>query len=200
MKFKIFLLIVLFSSNLLYAQTKKGNILVSGSTGLQLLNSNIKTSYNGKTTKTVTQNTLTILPSAAYFLIDNLAIGLAGNYTNTSNIYTTGNIESSISTLLIPVAIFFLPIEGKIKPFAQIGAGIMNFTDKSIPKTGSNHVTSFSGICLNSGAGLAYFLKENISFNFGLSYTNSNLTNVDDDKSKLKQGNFGSNIGISIFF
>ena len=78
--------------------------------------------------------------------------------------------------------------------------GLASATEKYIPKTGSDQKSSSSGLAANLGAGIAYFVKENISLNFGLSYTMVNTKDGDDSKSKTKQGNFGSNIGIAIYF
>lgn len=200
MKLKSFLLIVLLSSGSLFAQTKKGNIFVSGGTGLQFIGSNNKIIYDGKTVDSETQNTLSISPSGAYFVIDNLAVGLNSNITNTTIVYESGDKESVTTSTLLPTAVYFFQLEGKIRPLAQIGAGFMKYTIKDIPKIGSNDVNSLSGICFSFGGGIAYFIKENISFNFGLSYTTANLTDVDDSKTKMRQGNFSSNIGISIYF
>jgi opacity protein-like surface antigen len=71
--------------------------------------------------------------------------------------------------------------------------------NKWIPKTGSNDKTSYGGLTINGGAGVSYFVKENISINAGLSYTNGKLKNKDDDNEEQRSSMFGGSIGISIF-
>ena len=56
-----------------------------------------------------------------------------------------------------------------------------------------------SGLALNFGGGVAYFINEYMSFNFGLSYTMANLKDSDDSDYVQKQGNFAANVGVSIF-
>ena len=57
-----------------------------------------------------------------------------------------------------------------------------------------------SGLAINFGGGASYFINDFISLNFGLSYTMANLKDIDDSNSEVKQGNFGSNIGIAVYF
>jgi outer membrane protein len=199
-KLLFLLLIVLVSSSTIFSQTKKGNFELSGGTGLQFISSNLKFISDGTTTDKTTMSSLSFLPSFGYFIIDNLAIGLAGNITTNTQKYEDGDKDVSTSTLIFPAALYYFPIAGKIRPIAQIGVGLASQTQKYVPKTGSNEKNSASGIAFNFGGGISYFMKENISINLGLSYTLANLTDSDDNTSKLKEGNFGSNIGFSIFF
>ncbi len=57
-----------------------------------------------------------------------------------------------------------------------------------------------SGLAFNLGGGIAWFLKENISVDAGLTYTLATLKDSDDSKSKTKEGNFGVNAGFSFYF
>ena len=85
----------------------------------------------------------------------------------------------------MPNIIYYFPIEGKMKPMAQVGYGIFSNSGYPISK-GSN---------LKIGAGLAYFVKSNISFDFGLSY---NILKYKDSTKKINT--LGSNVGISVYF
>ena len=183
-----------------YAQTKKGNILLAGGTGLQFISSNVKYVYDGETEDESNTSQFSIVPSFAYFVQDNLAIGLTSTINISTYKYDSGSKSISNSTMLIPTVIYYFPMEGKIRPIAQVGVGLSSQTEKYIPKTGNDEKESYSGLAINIGGGFSYFIKENISLNFGLSYTKVTLTDGDDDKYKIKQGNFGSNIGIAVYF
>lgn len=189
-----------FSSDNIHVKTKQGNIVLAGGAGLQFTNSNLKYVYDGETQESGTINSFTVMPSLAYFVIDDLAIGLAGTITSSTTKYEEGDKDISNSLLIIPTAIYYFPIEGKIRPLAQVGVGFSSQTSKYVPKSGSDNKSSASGLAVNFGGGFAYFVKENVSFNFGLSYTMVTLTDGDDNKAKIKQGNFGSNIGIAVYF
>ena len=196
MKKSILLLLLIVSSFTIFAQTEKGNIELSGGAGFQFISSHLKYVNDGVTTGEATTNSFSFLPSIGYFVIDNLAIGLAGNFTSSST-KEEGDADKSISTsiLIIPTAIYYVPMDGKIRPIIQIGAGLTSMSQKY-----GSEKSSASGLAINFGAGIASFIKDNISINFGLSYTLATLTDKDDNKSKLKEGNFGTNIGFSIYF
>lgn len=183
-----------------FAQAKKGDFVLSGSSGIQAISSNAKYIYDGKTNTEDKTTTLSFTPSFAYFVVDNLAIGLASNLTSTIDKEEAGNKYVSSSTMIIPTFLYYFPVEGRIMPIVQLGAGLVSQTFKYIPKSGNDEKMSASGLVLNFGGGVAYFVKEHISLNLGLSYTAINLTDGDDNKSKMKQGNFGTNVGLSIYF
>jgi len=197
----LFLLLVgLIVSSTAFAQTQKGHLFVSGGAGLVTTFTSQKYVYDGESGDNTTGISITLLPSLGYFVADNLCIGLAGNITNNSSKDESGDKYVANQILITPEVIYFFPVDGKVKPIAQIGVGIASMTEKYVPKDGDNEKYSYSGPNFNIGAGIAYFVKENISFNFGLSYTKVILTDGDDSKSKLKQGNFANNLGIAIYF
>jgi outer membrane protein len=183
-----------------FAQTKKGNFVLSGGAGLQFSSSSVKYVYDGETQGKGTISSFSFVPSIAYFVIDNLAIGLNSTFTSSSNKSESGNKDITTSILFIPTAIYYFSMEGNIRPFAQLGVGLSSQSNKYVPKSGNDDKTSASGLATNFGGGFAYFIKENISLNFGLSYTLVSLTDGDDNKSKMKEGNFGSNLGLAIYF
>jgi outer membrane protein len=199
MKKLLVLLVVLLTASAIFAQTKKGDFVLSGGTGLTSIFTSSTPVYDGQSGDKTKGSSISFLPSFGYFVIDNLAIGLTGNIAHNAYKYEDGDKDVMNSILILPTAIYFFPIDGKIRPLAQIGVGIASQTYKYIPKSGSNEESSSSGICFNIGVGISYFIKENISFNLGLSYTRATLTDSDDNKYKEKQGNLGCNLGISVF-
>ena len=198
---KLLMVVVVFTmATASFAQTKKGNFVLSGGTGLQFTSSNSKYSYDRETGSENKSSSFSVTPSAAYFIIDNLAIGLTGTISSTTNKQVDGDKYVSNSAMILPTVLYYFPVEGKIRPIIQVAAGLYSLNTKYIPQSGSNDKSSASGLALNFGGGIAYFIKENISINFGLSYTSVSLKDSDNSKSKIKQGNFGSNIGLSIYF
>ena len=193
------LFIVISLAEETFAQTKRGNVFVSGGTGLQFTSSSVKYVYDGETQAKSTVSSISFAPSIAYFVIDNLAVGLTGNINSGTNKLENGDKYITNTTLIMPTALYYFPIEGKIRPIVQLAAGLSSHTEKSVPKTGADTNSSAAGLAFNIGAGVSYFVKENISINFGLSYTLVSLTSG-DNKSKMEQGNFGANIGLAIYF
>ena len=193
---KILFLAFLISANSLSAQTTKGKLVVSGGVGLQFISSNLKTVYDGKTDEEAKINSFSISPSFAYFIKDNLAIGLLSEFTNTKSEVDGVEKLKTGNTIIAPTAIYYFPVEGKIRPLAQIGIG---YASLNVKEEGKDKL-SYSGLSLNFGGGVAYFIKENISFNFGLTYSNNSMKNADDEKEKLKQANLTTSVGISLFF
>jgi len=183
-----------------FAQTTKGSFVLSGGTGLQFTSSKVKSVYDGETQGEGTISTFSFVPTFGYFVIDNLAVGLTSTITSSTQKEEGGDKYVTSSTMILPTALYYFPMEGKLRPIVQVGIGFTSQADKYVPKSGSDDKTTSSGLAINFGGGVSYFIRENISLNFGLSYTKVTLTDGDDDKSKMKQGNFGSNIGLAIYF
>jgi len=181
-----------------YAQTKKGNIVLSGGTELQFNSSNEKYIYNGETGSEYKMSSLSLSPSFAYFLADNLAIGLTGTIEFTTNKHQGGDKYVSNSSTILPTVSYYFPVEGKIRPIVHIAAGLFSQRTRYIPISSSDITTSRSGFAFNLGGGIAYFIKENISIDFGLSYTSYKLSGSANVENK--QTKFGSDIGLSIYF
>jgi outer membrane protein len=194
-----FLFAVLVASISSYGQTSKGNYIVSGSTGLQFLSSNTKNVYDGQTQNELDTKTFSFNPSVGYFIIDNLAIGLSCNITSTKYEPNEDNYSKSASTLIAPTVMYYFPVDGKIRPFAQLGLGLQSVTNK-VKGSYSEDKQTLDGLAVNVGGGVSYFVSKYVSIDLYLSYTKSNLKDTDDEKFKIKQGTFGSNIGISVFF
>jgi len=199
---KFFLLaIVLVSANVILAQTEQGKYVVSGATGLQFISSNIEYEYDGESQGDLTQTSFSFMPSVGYFVIDNLAIGLAANFTSTTQ-KDQGSKYTNKSTMILPSALYYFPVAGNLKPLVQVGAGIMSTVSEGdfSGQYFESYKQEASGLALNFGGGAAYFINENVSLNFGLSYTMANLKHGDDSDFVQKQGNFAGNVGLSVYF
>ncbi len=197
MKKVFFLAITLAFTNVIFAQTEQGKFVLSGATGLQFISSNVDYEYDGQSQGDVTQSSFSIMPSISYFVMDNLAVGLSANFSSTTQ-KDEGDKNTVSSTMLLPTAIYYFPLEGQFKPLLQFGAGLMS--TKAKQSYDFNTIEDkMSGLALNFGGGAAYFINDYVSLNFGLSYTMANLKDSDDSDYVQKQGNFAANIGFSVF-
>ncbi|MDP3359597.1 MAG: outer membrane beta-barrel protein [Lutibacter sp.] len=196
---KFFLLaFLLVTTNVILAQTEQGKYVVSGATGLQFISSNIEYEYDGQSLGDITQTSFSFLPSIGYFVVDNLAIGLAANFTSVTQ-KDLGAKFTIKSTMILPSALYYFPVSGNLRPIVQVGAGFMSIVSEE-DYDYQSYKDEASGLAVNFGGGAAYFINEFVSLNFGLSYTMANLKDSDDSDSVQKQGNFAGNVGLSVYF
>lgn len=167
------------------------------------MSSNTKNVYDGETLNEYDTKTFSFNPSAGYFIMDNLAIGLSFNITSSKTEIDDENYNKSTSTLIAPTAMYYFPVDGKIRPFAQLSIGLQSVTNKAKTPSGmynSEYKQTLNGCGVNIGGGVAYFVSNYVSIDLCLSYTKSSLKDTDDKEFKHKQSTFGSNIGISLYF
>ena len=197
---KNYILIMLLGlATLAQAQTEKGKFLVAGGAGLQFSSSSQRFVYDGVTDLQQTVNSFSLLPSVGFFVVDNFALGLNGTISSTTVVDEDGDKTRSNQHLIVPTALYFIPLAGQVRPFVQAGAGFSTQVQKYIPKDGDNLSLSYISLVLNFGGGIAIFLNDWVSANIGLSYTNVNQKNKDDTNEVLRQGNFAGNLGFSLF-
>lgn len=202
----LLLLTILVPSTTSYGQTTKGSFFISGSTRLQLGSNNVRMTYDGNTQNEYDETSFSLMPSAGYFVIDNLAIGLSSNISHNKTTLKDGSEFTNNSRLIAPTATYYLPLTGQVRPYAELGFGYLLVTSKSELASKAynspevDRKNSADGFAINFGGGISYFATKNIAINLGLSLTKSTLTDSDDDKYKIKQNSFGSSIGISLFF
>ena len=197
------LLIALTSSITSFSQTSKGMFIISGSTGLQFGSNNVKLTKDGNTQAEYDESSFSFIPSAGYFVVDNLALGLSCAFLQNTTKYKNDNKNTLSSTLISPTLQYFFPIAGKLRPYVKIGLGYLSQTDKK--ETVTKYITTTStrssdGMALSLGGGISYFATRNISIDLGLLYTQSTLTDNDDDRYEIKQSNLGGSMGISLYF
>lgn len=194
MKFKYLFLISLFSFFTL-AQTEKGKFIFSGNVGFNY--SSVKTS--AENTNDQEYKSFSIRPSVGYFIVNNLYLGILGNYTSQSS---NNNRTSDNSVFLIgPQAGYLFKTKGITKPFIAGSYGFASTTrtyetiSTFDPIVGDRTATNtFSGRYFAFSTGVALFIDKQVSFNLGaeLSAVTFNQNNVTSQK-------FG-NSGIGIIF
>lgn len=187
-------------------QTRKGTFALSGKTDAGFLFSKTKKATDSIETGHMKNQQFTATLGAGYFIADNLNIGISGtysySYTNTKNwdfFYGSENIITSFG--IIPQVTYFLPIEGKLKPFVSAGAGYLWLQERdSKMQDNHNELYSFSGLSLNAAAGVSYFISDQVSFDLQLQYTRNRLKDKWQKDQAQTQNAIAGTVGISIFF
>jgi outer membrane protein len=209
MKMKSFIptLLLMFFCSSVFAQTNKGNFVLSGNTNLNVLFSNTSVGTDSIETGKIKNNQFAFTAAAGYFLIDNLTAGISATY---SYDYTTSKPgmygESSIGTItqaftIMPQVNYYLPVQGKLKPFVGIGVGYLWLEQKdSRVNENENKVYSMSGTSLSGGAGLSYFINQSVSFDLGFQYYHNHLKDKMNPEQIRKQNAVSGTLGVSVFF
>ena len=185
-----------------FAQTQKGNFVISGKTNLNFLLSNITTGTDSIQTGKSSSSQFDFTAGAAYFIANNLSVGVAGtysyNYSKIESGYATQNITQSYTVL--PQVQYYFPIEGKLKPSILIGGGYVWLQERdSRVSENYNKVYSLSGPSFAGGVGFSYFIIPSVSFDLGLQYSYAKLNNHLWENQFQKQNQFSCNMGISLF-
>jgi len=200
-------LLLMFFCSSVFAQTNKGNFVLSGNTNLNVLFSNTSVGTDSIETGKIKNNQFAFTAAAGYFLIDDLTAGISATY---SYDYTTSKPgmygESSVGTItqaftIMPQVNYYLPVQGKLKPFVGIGVGYLWLEQKdSRVNENENKVYSMSGTSLSGGAGLSYFINQSVSFDLGFQYYHNHLKDKMNPEQIRKQNAVSGTLGVSVFF
>lgn len=177
------------------AQTEKGKIIISGQSNLNFSSVNTKIYYDkekvgdfGRTTS------INLTAGAGYFVIDNLAIGLDAGLNFAQYKEEGEDAEKSTTISLIPGLTYYFPLEGQVKPYINAGAGY------SFNSSGNTDDDKASGLLYGGNAGVAVFLKDNLSIDLGVGYTQAILKSKSDRKMEARTGGVAAVAGFSIYF
>lgn len=200
----VLLMLFCFSS---FAQTNKGNFVLSGNTNLNFLFSNTSVGTDSVQTGKIKDNQFAFTAAAGYFLIDNLNVGISATYSYDYTDTKPGVYgETSVGTItqaftIMPQINYYLPVQGKLKPFVGIGIGYLWLEQKdSRVNDNENKVYSMSGTSLSGGAGLSYFINQSVSFDLGFQYYHNHLKDKMNPEFIRKQNAVSGTLGVSVFF
>lgn len=197
-------MIVLITVVAAFGQTEKGNFFLSGATSMQFSSIRYEIDDEAWDDK-IKINSFSILPAFGIFVADDIAIGLSAGFSSKKDV----DLESTRNTFaFMPTLLYYFPVDGKLRPFAQAGLGYLLERDiyenryYDINSSDSRHKTDeYNGLVGNLGVGVSYFITEKISFDFGLRYTRlSKKTDSYGVEQKYSRGEFGSNVGFSMYF
>lgn len=177
------------------AQTEKGSWVVGGSTSIGFNNVSTKVKSDNTTFDGPKVNTFTIAPSAGYFVIDKLSVGIDLAYTNATTKYDGAKTTSNTFAIL-PTATYYFTDNSVIKPYLGAGIGYASNTEKEEYRGKSNKYT-VDGFAWKVKGGFAYFFTPSIAADLGLSY--SQFSNKDNGV-RTNVNTFGVGVGLSVFF
>ncbi len=202
------LTLVFVAFNLELIAQDQGQILMSGSTGLNFsslsLNdiepNNLPSGYESST------STLDLDLTLGYFLIDGLAAGLSISSSSTTSKldYNGVSDENKITLTIIAPMIRYYVAETDL--YSQLSYGFGSNVDKYTNGSNSNEdKTKVSS--LGIGIGYSIFLSDDISLSPSLGYSMVTSTvedgSVDSNGNTVdyiqKQGGLGFDLGISVF-
>ena len=190
MKTLFLALALTFVTTLSFSQLNKGDIHLSGSSDLSFGSIKSRIEYDGeKVSDEVSQTSFNFNPGVGYFVSDNCAIGLSMTYE-----YTKVEDAKATSTLIGPYAAYYFGTTN-IRPYlrADIAFGAQK------EEEGSEEY-KMDAFAYDFGGGIAVFVNDYVSLDFGLAYVN--MTYTDPDDSDLEYISDGVTVtgGISVYF
>lgn len=201
-----FIIFCLFICQISHAQTQKGRFLLSGSTNVKFLFSNLDPNYDDVVDNSVKTQEYGVNAGFGYFIVDNLAVNINGAYDYTyskKQLYLGPVYEEIVETTIavVPSVIYFFPVEGNLKPHVELGAGYVSLKERNNGSSTPNNVAyHYAGLSINGGAGVSYFFSKHISADLGFQYSRNKLTDKTNERRKQIQNNFGVMAGISFYF
>lgn len=202
------LTLVFVAFNLELIAQDQGQILMSGSTGLNFsslsLNdiepNNLPSGYESST------STLDLDLTLGYFLIDGLAAGLSVNSSSTTSKFDYNGVSDENKTTITIIAPMIRYYVAETDLYSQLSYGFGSNVDKDT--NGSNSSENKTKVSsLGIGIGYSIFLSDDISLSPSLGYSMVNSTvedgSVDSNGNTVdyiqKQGGLAFDLGISVF-
>ena len=158
------ILIMVIVSLKVQAQTEKGTWILGGGV-------NFTSDKNNKS--------LSLAPSAGYFVMKDVAVGSLVQYETKFN-------KDSYIYFAPSVKYYFLPLGANVKLFAMGLAGLGSTKD--------TYGNKFSFTTWELSAGSAFFLNKSIALEFSMAYAGSKFKGYDE------QTGFSSKVGFNIHF
>ena len=162
---KLFLLtaVALFGFTSLNAQTEKGSWMFGADTGVSFASSKAQGEFEGNEVgDETTISTFSFTPNANYFVMDNLAVGLGLSFSSSKTDFGDDDDYKTNAISVIPNATYFFKSESSVVPYLGAGAGLMSLSN------GDDDIDKFSGLMIMARGGIAYFLSDSVSINFGV--------------------------------
>jgi hypothetical protein len=209
MKKGIIVMMLMLSGLTGFAQTEKGNFLLSAGTsigvgdseglmGLAFTNSKVEFD-DGNISETKLTN-FYVSTKAGFFLIDNLAIGLdlATSLSSGSTDVLTINLETKTNFFGVGPFLRYYLGNGKIMPFAEVNT-LFGSRNENSQGAGTDSESKFSVANIGAGVGIAIFLGDRSALDLGASYNSTSLKER-EDAFNVTQNTLGLKIGFTVFF
>ena len=194
------------------AQMTNGDWVFSGNTGFSFNNTKQKQSVNVAdyvADKGPSSSTVTFTPSAGYFVIDKLAVGIDADLSTTTAKSAVGDIDikTTVSNFsVLPTATYYFANGTKFVPYLGAGAGFGSIRSKY--NTSENNTSIFSldetasGFTWKVKGGINYMITQSFAINLGLSYRMfTTKQDIEGTSYQLKNtyNTFGVDAGLSFF-
>ncbi|RYC66912.1 outer membrane beta-barrel protein [Spirosoma sordidisoli] len=181
------------------AQTEKGRWTVGAQVG------NISYSPGEKPYR-ITNFSVSVLPSAGYFVADNLVVGLSVpvNYQHYQTRFATvGNTQYSITNTQLGLAPFVRYYVGsaRLRPFIDATVGYTQQWYRARNLNGvSENLYKQGSFAYGGSIGAAYFINNTVSLDASLGYRKNNVVNTSLVSTGYREpGTIGLNVGFRIF-
>ncbi|MDD3458917.1 MAG: outer membrane beta-barrel protein [Weeksellaceae bacterium] len=191
---KIFMICLTFGFVTLNAQTQKGNWVIEGSTSLGF--SSGKSTYKVESDKVdgPTTSVISFNPAAGYFVMDDLAVGIEFGLASVTMKQDSDKVTTS-SFSVMPGATYYFSAGENIKPYIGANVGYGSKKEKY-----EDESESAGGFAWKAKGGMAFFFKESIAVNLGLSYSQMTYDYSEGDFDiKETYSPFGVSVGFSFF-
>ena len=175
---KLFVLLVALiglGTTVANAQIARGVALIGGQGSLR-----ISSVGSTDSTDATTGVNFIISPNIGYFVVDNLAMGLALDISLTSGENLLGDSETNVSYSFGPYIRKYFNYRDTVYPFAEISFGI-----------GGNSAGGKTNSQIGIGVGAAFFVSDNVSIDPKLSFK----LGVDDPLTT----DFGVDVGLQVY-
>jgi outer membrane protein len=191
MKKIAFFAIAMFASLGVFAQFNQGRMLVGGSAEFRTTADKDKT--GSTTVKNGNQTSLSIAPSFGYFVINNLAVGLALDMGLSKwNAKTSGGVDNSTSSVSFqPFVRYYLPMGVFFQGKFSVGTSKITFEEDF-----EDRKYNTSGLALS--AGYAFFLSDNVALEPELGYRTSKYKETNSSEKNIDSGIF-LRVGFQIY-
>ena len=124
-------------------------------------------------------------------MIDNLAVGLGLEYTNSK---AKGASDSENMFTIAPNATYFCPLSANLAPFVGAKVGY------AMASAGSSDANKDNGLVFGGKAGIAYFVNQGAAITGYVGYDNYSLKNKANSKVETQRGLLGVGVGVALFF
>jgi hypothetical protein len=209
MKKGIIVMMLMLSGLTGFAQTEKGNFLLSAGTSIGLGDSdglmglafsNSKIEFEDGEISEFRVNNFYLSTKAGFFLIDNLAGGLDLSMSFSSGSTEAAGLNFDSNTNFFGVGPFlrYYLGNGKIIPFAEVNT-LFGSRNENSQGAGTDSESKFSVSNIGGGLGIAIFLGERSALDLVASYNSTKLKDTEDAFNST-QNTLGLKIGFTVFF
>jgi len=180
------------------AQMTKGDWVISGNTGMGFNSVDTKTKVGGQSYDGPKVSTFSITPSAGYFVIDKLAVGIDLGFTSITT-KEDGDKTTISSFSAMPTATYYFANSSKLVPFLGAGIGYASNKTKETYSGSSDEYTA-DGLAWKVKGGVTYMATQSLGINLGVSFDQfSNKETYMGTEFKNTVNTFGVNVGFSYF-